>query len=162
MTKDHGPGQRINRAPSRLLARTPARTSGRRSDARTGRRQSLARPTPAPCQPAPNPPRTGPHPQGRPPTNPRRKTLRPAPGPRLPMVALRLEPTNQGPRRRRRQRLFLKITGRTKWLEARLSIEEVAVWLGRHKRSLLRQKRRSELAAQSSGAGRTGTPPTKQ
>ena len=43
------------------------------------------------------------------------------------------------------RRLFLRMTGKTKWLEARLFAEDVAVWLGRHKRSLLRQKKRSEL-----------------
>jgi hypothetical protein len=44
------------------------------------------------------------------------------------------------------RKLFLKMTGRTKWLNARLFIEDIAVWLGRQKRSLLRQKRRSESA----------------
>jgi hypothetical protein len=43
------------------------------------------------------------------------------------------------------RKLFLKMTGRTKWLGARLFLEDVAVWFGRHKRSLLGQKRRSEL-----------------
>jgi hypothetical protein len=41
------------------------------------------------------------------------------------------------------RKLFLKMTGRTRWLATRLFIEDVAVWLGRHKRSLLRQKSRS-------------------
>lgn len=60
------------------------------------------------------------------------------------------------------RKLFLKMTGRTKWLNARLFIEEVAVWLGRHKRSLFRQKRRSELTFQSSGAGKMETQPTNR
>jgi hypothetical protein len=41
------------------------------------------------------------------------------------------------------RKLFLKMTGRKRWLAARLFIEDIAVWLGRHKRSLLRQKSRS-------------------
>jgi hypothetical protein len=41
------------------------------------------------------------------------------------------------------RKLFLQMTGRTKWLAARLFIEDVSVWFGRHKRSLLRQKSRS-------------------
>jgi hypothetical protein len=34
--------------------------------------------------------------------------------------------------------------GRTKWLNASLFIEDIAVWLGRQKRSLLGQKKRSK------------------
>lgn len=49
------------------------------------------------------------------------------------------------------RKLFLKMTGRTKWLNVRLFFEDVAVWLGRHKRSLLGQKKRSELVAGSDG-----------
>jgi len=41
------------------------------------------------------------------------------------------------------RKLFLQMTGRTSWLAARLWIEDVAVWLGRQKRSLLRQKTHS-------------------
>lgn len=44
------------------------------------------------------------------------------------------------------RKLFLKMTGRTRWLGLRLFLEDIAVWLGRHKRSLLGQKRRSELS----------------
>jgi hypothetical protein len=47
------------------------------------------------------------------------------------------------------RKLFLKMTGRTMWLSARLFMEDLAVWLSRHKRSLLGQKRRSELSKQS-------------
>jgi hypothetical protein len=48
------------------------------------------------------------------------------------------------------RKLFLKMTGRTKGLNARLFTEDIAVWLGRNKRSLLRQKARSELGPQAS------------
>jgi hypothetical protein len=41
------------------------------------------------------------------------------------------------------RKLFLQMTGRKKWLTARLFIEDIAVWLGRHKRSLLGQRTRS-------------------
>ncbi len=41
------------------------------------------------------------------------------------------------------RKLFLKMTGRNKWLKTRLLLEDIAVWLGRHKRSLLGQKNRS-------------------
>jgi hypothetical protein len=41
------------------------------------------------------------------------------------------------------RKLFLKMTGRKRWLATRLFIEDVGVWLGRHKRSLLGQKTRS-------------------
>ncbi len=41
------------------------------------------------------------------------------------------------------RKLFLKMTGRKRWLRVRLRLEEFAVWLGKHKRSLLRQKNRS-------------------
>lgn len=44
------------------------------------------------------------------------------------------------------RKLFLKMIGKTKWLGARLFFEDLAVWLGRHKRSLLGQRRRSELS----------------
>lgn len=47
------------------------------------------------------------------------------------------------------RKLFLKMTGRKTWLSARLFIEDVFVWLGRQKRSLFRQKRRSELPNQT-------------
>lgn len=43
--------------------------------------------------------------------------------------------------------LFLKMTGRTKWLKTRLLLEDLAVWLGRHKRSLLGRKKRSNPIA---------------
>jgi hypothetical protein len=41
------------------------------------------------------------------------------------------------------RKLFLNMTGKTKWLKTRLLLEDIAVWLGRHKRSLLGQKNRS-------------------
>ena len=41
------------------------------------------------------------------------------------------------------RKLFLTMTGRSKWLDIRLFIEDVAVWLARHRRSLLRQKTHS-------------------
>ncbi len=41
------------------------------------------------------------------------------------------------------RKLFLKMTGRRHWLSLRLFLEDITVWLGRHKRSLLRQKSRS-------------------
>ncbi len=41
------------------------------------------------------------------------------------------------------RKLFLRMTGRSKFLGLRLFLEDLAVWLGRHKRSLLRQKRPS-------------------
>lgn len=41
------------------------------------------------------------------------------------------------------RRLFLRLTGRRHGLRARLFLEDVLVWLGRHKRSLLGQKTRS-------------------
>ena len=44
------------------------------------------------------------------------------------------------------RKLFLKMIGKKRWLDARLFIEDIAVWLGRHKRSLLGKKKRSELA----------------
>jgi hypothetical protein len=47
------------------------------------------------------------------------------------------------------RKLFLKMTGRTKCLGARLFFEDLAVWLGRHKRSWLGQRRHSELSNQS-------------
>lgn len=43
------------------------------------------------------------------------------------------------------RKMFLKMIGKTKWLDMRLFIEDATAWLGRHKRSFLGQKRRSEL-----------------
>ncbi|MGO8766953.1 MAG: hypothetical protein ACLQSR_17690 [Limisphaerales bacterium] len=41
------------------------------------------------------------------------------------------------------RKLFLKMTGRTKWLGARLLLEDISVWLGRQRRSLLKQRTKS-------------------
>jgi hypothetical protein len=41
------------------------------------------------------------------------------------------------------RKLFLTMTGRAKWLDIRLFVEDLSVWLARHRRSLLRQKTHS-------------------
>ncbi len=43
------------------------------------------------------------------------------------------------------RRLFLKMIGKTTWLNTRLFFEDLAVWFGRQKRSLFRQTKRSDL-----------------
>jgi len=43
------------------------------------------------------------------------------------------------------RKLFLKMIGKTTWLNTRLFFEDVAVWLGRRRRSLFRQTKRSDL-----------------
>jgi hypothetical protein len=43
------------------------------------------------------------------------------------------------------RKLFLKMVGKTTWLNTRLFLEDLGVWLGRHQRSLLGQTKRSEL-----------------
>lgn len=44
------------------------------------------------------------------------------------------------------RKLFLQMTGRTKWLEARLFLEDVTVWLKRQRRSLNRRRQQSNKA----------------
>jgi hypothetical protein len=41
------------------------------------------------------------------------------------------------------RKMFLKMTGRSRWLGARLFLEDLAVWLGRHARSVTGRKRHS-------------------
>jgi hypothetical protein len=44
------------------------------------------------------------------------------------------------------RKLFLKMTGRSNWLQSRLFLEDLKVWLQRHHRSLQRKWQRMKKA----------------